>query len=467
VLGEKGMRVAGSRWFGIFLFSCLMLGLLGCVDGVSSNWLSDRAVAQSQDRSARSPEVLYPSPEEISDMAQSSVSPSPAPGQNPGQIPGQASSQNTVDARLVAANTRFGFKLFSQLFEQGQTQNVMVSPTSVAIALSMAYNGASGSTQQAMAEALEFQGMSLAEINQANGALENSLEAADPSVKLAIANSLWGNQGFAFKADFLQRNQEFYQAEVTNLDFKSPDAADRINAWVNDNTQGKIPEIVKEIDPQQVMFLINAVYFKGTWTKPFDPQRTSDRPFTLLDGSQKQHPLMSQQGSYQYYENDQFQAVNLPYGNGRLSFYVFLPRANSSLKSFAQTLTADHWDTWMGRFASRPGSIQLPRFKFSYGTSLNDALQAIGMAPVFDAGQADFSGLSEEPTLINEVQHKTFIEVNEEGTEAAAATSVGIARMSAPTAPPFQMVVDRPFFTAIRDNQTGAVLFMGTVVEPE
>jgi serine protease inhibitor len=417
-----------SRW-SVVLIGCLILGLWGCMTPQPS----DRAIAQS---------------------------PSPVPT---GPAPTMA-SPTPIDSRLVAANTRFGFKLFSQILKQGDAENLMVSPSSVAIALSMTYNGASGETQKAMAKTLELQDMSLAELNQANATLQTDLMQADPKVKLAIANSLWGKQGFTFQPDFLQRNQEFYKAEVENLDFASPAAVERINAWVKQKTEDKIPEIIQEIDPSQVLFLINAVYFKGNWTQQFDPKLTSDRPFMLSDRTQKTVPMMSQRGDYQYAETEQFQAVSLPYGDGRLSMYVFLPK--TGLPEFTPMLTAENWETWMAQFSKRQGAIQLPRFKFEYETTLEKALTAIGMGAAFDAAQSDFSGMSAERVVINQVKHKTFIEVNEEGTEAAAVTSVGVRTLSAPTVAPFQMVVDRPFFAAIRDNQTGTILFMGTVTEP-
>lgn len=398
-------------------------------------------------------------------LSRQAIAQSPSPSSPPtmNQIEG-----SDVNARLVAANTRFGFKLFSQILEQnGEQTNLMVSPTSVAIALTMTYNGASGTTQQAMADALELEGMSLEEINQANAALELALENADPEVQLAIANSLWSREGVSFNPDFLQRNRDFYSAEVASLDFTNPNAIATINNWVSRNTQEKIPEIIREINPNAVLFLINATYFKGNWTTPFNAELTSDRPFTLLDGSQKQHPTMTQSGRYAYLENDQFQAISLPYGESkRLSMYVFLPRESSDLSAFQQSLTAENWETWMSQFGRQEGAISLPRFKLEYTTQLNDVLEALGMAVAFDADQADFSGMSDGALSISQVQHKTFIEVNEEGTEAAAVTSVEIQTLSAPVAP-FQMSVDRPFFYAIRDNQTGAILFMGTMVEPE
>lgn len=401
-------------------------------------------------------------PKGIAQVPTPTVTPTPSPA--PDAMPAPNVDAN-INPQLTAAHTRFGFKLFSQLVQQ-QPDNIMISPTSVAIALSMLYNGAAGNTQQAMANALELQGLTVQDLNQASAALEATLENADPQVQLKLANSLWGRSGFSFQPDFLQQNQTFYGAEITELDFNDPAAPDQINAWVAQNTEGKITKIIDQIDPQQVLFLINAVYFKGNWTTQFDPSNTSERPFQLLDGSQKQHPMMSQQGNFAYYETDQFQAVSLPYGNRRLSMYVFLPRPNSSLTAFYSGLTPENWDTWMPQFRRREGLLQLPKFKSEYEETLNEALTALGMGVIF-ADQADFSQLSSEPTAVDEVKHKTFIEVNEEGTEAAAVTSVGVRVTSIGLDEPFQMVVDRPFFYAIRDNQTGTVLFMGAVVEPE
>ncbi len=388
--------------------------------------------------------------------------------QKPGDSHLTAQSPNIpVDAKLVDANTKFGFKLFSEILKQDSKQNVFVSPTSVAIALSMAYNGASGETQQAMAKALELQGMSLQDINQANETLKASLENADPAIQLSIANSLWAKQGITFKPDFIQTNKQFYSAKVTELDFAKPDASSIINNWVKENTRGKINQIVGQLQPSDVLFLINAIYFKGNWTKQFDKSQTTEKPFYLSDGTQKKHPMMSQSGKYRYYENETFQAVTLPYGKGRLSLYVFLPRKNTNLDTFQQQLTLENWQQWINQFGMRQGSIQLPRFKFDYDIQLNSALKALGMESAFSAG-ANFSNMTSASVAIDEVKHKTFVEVNEEGTEAAAATSVGMVLTSVRVPQePFQMIVDRPFFCAIRDNQSGTVLFMGSIKEPK
>ncbi|MDF5737939.1 MULTISPECIES: serpin family protein [unclassified Nostoc] len=375
-----------------------------------------------------------------------------------------------TDKKIVESNNKFGFKLFSEVLKNDQTgKNVFISPLSVAIALAMVYNGASGSTQLGMAKTLELQGISLPEINSYYAAaLKELVDNADAKVQLNIANSLWANQDFSFVPDFLQRVQYFYKAKVSNLNFQDAAAPNIINNWVKENTNGKINKIVETIQPNDVLFLINAIYFKGKWTKKFDKSQTAQYPFYITSGKQKQYPMMSQDGEYRYYENKQFQAVSLPYGkDGKFSFYIFLPKQNSNLTAFYQNLNVENWEKWMTQFNKRKGFIRLPRFQTEYNVKLNDALKSLGMEEAF-SNNANFSGIGKNLT-ISEVKHKTFVEVNEEGTEAAAVTSVGVSVTSVafPIEPPFQMIVDHPFFSAIRDNQTGRVLFMGSIIDPQ
>lgn len=412
--------------------SLVLVGLLGCA--MTGGWAEGIGRSLSQN-----PEVAQP------------IAPEDLPA---------------LDDRLVASQNAFGFKLFSQVMQQAEGENVMISPSSVAIALSMTYNGANGETQKAMAEALELQGMTLTDLNQANAALDTILGNADPAVKIGIANSLWGREDFTFNPEFLQRNQDYYQAEVQLLDFADPNATDIINEWVNDSTEGKIPQIVEQIRPEEVLFLINAVYFNGTWTEPFSRRQTQQLPFRKADGSQTTVPMMTRSGSYRYLQNDQFQGIHLPYGDGRLSMVVLLPREGSSVEALQQSLTPENWQTWRNQFAHQPGMIQLPRFESEFGTGLNDALKALGMEVAFDPDAADFSGMADAQLYISDVQHKTYIRVDEEGTEAAAATSIGVSVTSAPINPPFQMTCDRPFLYAIQDNETGAILFMGVMMDP-
>jgi len=378
-----------------------------------------------------------------------------------------------VNAKLVTANTRLSFKLFRELLKKQPNENIFISPASVAIALDMVYNGANGKTQQAIAETLELQGMSLQEINQGNAALKLTLSNPDPEVQISIANSLWAGEAEPFKPEFIEKIQQFYSAEAKNLNFGTSGASNIINDWVKENTNGKIDKIVDEISSDTVFVLLNAIYFKGNWTYPFPREATKQKPFTLLNGTQKLHPMMFRQVSnLQYYQNEMFQAISLPYGEGRLSMYIFLPCKEVSLKTFYESLNAENWQKWLNQFDSPDKSgdhtgeilIGLPRFKLEYSIELNDALKALGMEIAFQEG-ADFSAMTPSRLRIDLVKHKTFVEVNEEGTEAAAVTGVAITRGISDEM--IEMIVDRPFFLVIRDNQTGTILFMGSIVEPE
>lgn len=378
-----------------------------------------------------------------------------------------SSRENKMESKIAAASNQFGFDLFNRLGSQAENKNIFFSPLSVALALEMTYNGAAGETQKAMAQTLKIDGMNLAEINQASAALLKSLKSADPKIELAIANSLWARQGVKFKEDFLARNRQFFGAEIASLDFAKPQAKATINGWVSKSTKGKIPSIVDQIDSQTVLYLINAIYFKGAWQKKFEKTLTVNKPFNLISGSQKQVPMMSQSGDYFYYKGDKFQAVSIPYGKGDTALHLFLPDPNSSVGEFFKNFSYAQCEEWLKGFRETPGDIEIPRFKMEYERSLNEPLKALGMAVAFTPN-ADFSGMRDQrDLLISEVKHKAVVEVNEEGTEASAATSVGISVTSMrPTPERFAFTADRPFVMAIRNRQTGAILFMGVVTEP-
>jgi serpin B len=382
-----------------------------------------------------------------------------------------AFDRTAIAPAFVSGTNAFGFKLLSELSKKDGDKNVFISPASVALALALANNGANGETQKAIATVLGTPNLDLQQANSAYANLQGLLRNADPKVRLDIANSLWARQGFELKPDFVQRAEQFFEAQATSLNFDDPASANQINGWVRQNTQDKIPKIVEPPIPSEtVVFLINAIYFKGNWAKPFEITRTQDLPFNLLGGQQKTVPMMQRNDKMDYLRGQGFQAVSLPYGDGFLSMVVVLPDEGVSLDTFRATLTSENWANWQALFAPRTGNLALPKFKLEYSTALNNALQAMGMSIAFDPQQADFSGLGQTPPnlYISAVAHKTFVEVNEEGTEAAAATSISVGITSVqPEDEPFNMIVDRPFFVAIQDNQTGAILFSGVIVEPK
>jgi serine protease inhibitor len=371
---------------------------------------------------------------------------------------------NVIAKKLISAYEDFSFQFLSQLTGQETNENVFISPISVAIALAMTYNGARGTTEQAIARVLGLEGLSLQEINAANRWLLSIGESSDAQLQITFANLLWVTQGILLDDDFVQQLRVAYLSEVASLDFTNPEAAITINRWVAKITQEKVKELIAHDQIKDaILVLINAIYFKGIWTEQFNPRHTRKQPFTLLDGQVKRHPMMSQSGRYFYYEQEKFQAVSLPYGDGRVSMYIFLPQLSSSITEFQTLLTADNWRSWMPRFYEMEGNIELPRFKVNYREVLNNALIGLGIGDAF-SGAANFAGMGAGPLMISQVIHEAVIEVNEKGTEAAAATAATMKRGGAHMS--FSMIVDSPFFYAIRDNQTSALLFMGFVLNP-
>ena len=362
---------------------------------------------------------------------------------------------------VASANTTFGFKLLADLRKRQPDTNIMISPLSISIALTMTYNGAVGETQRAMADVLEIETLDIDTVNRSNAALRNSLENTDPKVEIAIANSIWSRQGVDFSPSFLDRNREFFDAEIESLNFNDPQAPEIINGWVDTNTNGKIKQIIQRIDPGTLLFLINAIYFKGSWQKEFDKSATRDGIFHLSNGEEKRVKMMYRKGAYPHFRGENFEAARLPYGEGRVSMYVFLPNRDSNLNDVITQLNAENWSNWLTQFHERTDDSEmiLPRFKLEYEAKLNDTLTVLGMGIAFGQN-ADFSGMGTQ-LFISEVRHKTIIEVNEEGTEAAAVTVV----VGIESAPPI-FRVDRPFLFAIHDERTQTILFMGIVLEP-
>lgn len=368
---------------------------------------------------------------------------------------------------LATIQNQFGFDLLAQLHQNPGAENVIISPVSVAMALLMAQNGAAGDTRTAMAQTLGVADLTPAQVNQAIAAQLTALATADPEVQLTLANSLWVRDGIPLEPAFVTTAETTYQAQVTTLDFSQPSALAAINGWVNHQTQGLIPTIISQIQPQDLLFLVNAVYFKGNWQQPFDPDQTQPQPFYRADGSARPYPLMQRSGQFLYGEVAGWQVVQLPYGRQQLGMVVALPPADQSLAD-PPRLNSQTWQGWQAGLRSQPGRVELPKFKLEFGTDLVPTLTALGMGPAFDAKQANFQALSPVPTVISQVVHKTVVEVNETGTEAAAATAIGMTATSAPIQPPppFEMVVNRPFFMAIQDYHSGTILFMGWVTNP-
>ena len=383
--------------------------------------------------------------------------------------PPRSITLNEKSAELIEAENEFGLELFQKIYAgEDKADNIMVSPLSVSLALAMTYNGANGETKTAMEETLKVYGLSPEEINESYASLVAALKSLDPKVILEIANAIYSREGFPLEQDFITTNQNYYDAKVEALDFSSSQAVNTINDWVADKTHDKIDRIIDNISPNHVMFLLNAIYFKGIWQSEFNEDDTEDLPFYLENGSTVQVPTMQKTESLPYYSNNVFRAVKLAYGAGNYNMFVFLPHEENSVKNIVNELNVDNWKSWMESFTDSVNiDIKLPRLKYKYEIKLNKVLSDMGMGVAFERDVADFTGINRDGHLnIDYVKHKTFIEVNEKGTEAAAVTVVAFEYTSVGPSN-MQFNVNRPFLYAITEKDTDAILFMGTVKNPK
>ncbi len=374
-----------------------------------------------------------------------------------------------VPASLVAAQTRFGFNLFRVLAADETTSNIFLSPLSISTALLMTYNGADGTTRDALAYTLELPGVNLDTLNRDCANLLASLEQADDHVTLLLGNSIWLKDDFAdlVKPSFLDAVATAFSAELFTRDFTQPQTLTDINGWVADSTEGRITDLIQTIDPEIVMFLLNALYFQGDWRTQFDEAETQIQPFYVSEAETVEVELMSTVGNFSYYADETVQAVRLPYGRDKLAMYIFMPAPAVPLTTFLASLNPTTHADYLSRLHPVDDlTVKLPKFRVEYGVKrLNSALTQLGMGIAFDPLAANLSGIAEPPVgnlYLSFVDHKAVIEVTEAGTEAAAATSVGIGL----TAMPPDCVINRPFVFEIRDDRSGTLLFMGQLVNP-
>jgi serine protease inhibitor len=376
----------------------------------------------------------------------------------------------TVQEReVIRANNTFAFDILRETVRhEPASPNVFLSPLSASMALGMTMNGARGETLDGMRTALGFGDLDAGAINQSYRQLIDLLRGLDRGVDMRIANSIWALAGFPFHEAFLQAARRYFDAEVTALDFGAPDAAAIINRWVDRSTAGRIKEIVDDpIGADVVMYLINAIYFKGDWRHRFDRSLTRDAPFQLADGRQTNVKMMHRDGPFLlHHAEGGVQVLELAYGRGAFAMTIVLPPAGVAVDALVAGLDARRWDEWVDglRETSRP--LGLPRFRLEYETLMNEPLVTLGMASAFGrVPGTDFTGMSPagRSLFISNVKQKTFVDVNEEGTEAAAVTSVEMRVVSAPV----PVLVDRPFIIAIRERLSGTILFLGTIGEPK
>ncbi len=373
----------------------------------------------------------------------------------------------SAEEEMVRADQQFAFDFFANLFDEEaftEDKNFMVSPLSLSMALAMTMNGAAGETDRVMKKTLQMDDYSKTEINSYYKKLKEALLKTDPTTKLSIANAIFANRQVAVHPDFIKTNQLYYDATVQPVDFSDATTTDIINKWASDQTHGLIRKVIERTNAQDLMYLLNALYFKGMWSTGFHARNTTQRPFTYENGARKSVDMMRQTAKFNYTENQNLQLVQLPYGNQAFSMMVLLPREGKKLKDVVTAARqGDYWSGLKSGLREAEVELFLPKFKTKYSKKLNDVLTRMGMGITF-TDAADFSGISDIPARISFVKQDTYISTDESGTEAAAVTTVGMEMTSMPTQPKKVIFnAERPFIYIIQENSTGAILFMGAV----
>jgi serpin B len=385
---------------------------------------------------------------------------SSGPGSQPPKVDALPRQLSTAEQKLITGNNSFAFDLLRTLNPDERASNVFVSPLSASMALGMTMNGADGATFEEMRKALHLESASRDEINAGYKSLIALLRGLDNSTDFRIANSIWYRSSSTVTSTFASESQSFFDATVKPVDVASPASLDAINSWVDEATNKKIPSILDKLDPNLVMLLVNAMYFKASWVDKFDKAKTQDQPFTQADGTVAMVPLMFRHGPVAAGFTADFTVADLSYGNTAYSMTIVLPRAGLDVNQVAESLTEAQWQSLVA--TAKPGEdrdVFLPRFRITWERSFNEDLQKLGMTTMFTGG-ADFTRATPGGMWVSKVFQKTFVDVNEEGTEAAAAT--GVAGVDSA---PFPVRIDRPFIFAIRERLSGTILFLGKVVK--
>lgn len=370
---------------------------------------------------------------------------------------------------IVSANNSFAFEFFSEVnASEKEDENFMVSPVSLSLALGMAYNGASGTTKDAFEDVLNYDFLS-DDVNVFNKSLIDKLASQDDGSVMEIANSLWINESFPVYDEFIRLNKDYFYAEVENKDFNSQQTVDDINQWVSDKTYEKIPSIIQDISPDAVLYLINALYFNANWKYAFDEEYTYKGKFNSDEGDLEVDKMMVTE-HFPYLSNDLFTSVELPYEKDKYSMHVLLPNYGKTTDDVIAALNSDSWSSYLETYdTAQEVTVELPKFKLDYKNRLNDELIEMGLGVAFSSAEADFSNISSIPTFISYVLQKTFIDVNESGTEAAAVTIIGfeVTSIGDDKPMPISFNVNKPFLYVIKENMTGSICFIGKVGAPE
>lgn len=373
---------------------------------------------------------------------------------------------NATQVELVEAGNAFAFDIFRKVLENAdESENIIISPLSISYALSMTLNGADGATRDAMLDALRVEGITPEEINNSCKYISETLLSIDKRVLMTIANSVWTENNFSVKRSFIDILTNYFKADSKQFSIEDPAAPGKINTWIEDKTNGLIKEMVDQLSDNTVMLLINAIYFKGKWKMQFMEGNTVQRPFYRPDGSEVTVPMMKQKEDFNVHSGNGFIIAEFPYGQGNFVMDIILPDNSSQLSGFIPSVTNESFSNWISMMRKTEVNLSMPRFKYGYKKQLKDILSDMGMGIAF-TDAADFTNIAETPPLlINDVTHQAFIETNEEGTEAAAATIVEIGTTSVgPT--PVLFNADHSFIYIIREVTTNSIIFMGKVADP-
>ncbi|MBO9594186.1 MAG: serpin family protein [Niabella sp.] len=368
-----------------------------------------------------------------------------------------------ISAAVHQSISGFSFSFYKALQKQQPAgANIFVSPLSLHIALSMLANGASGTTREEILKALQAEGLSDSTLNKDCLSLLEELPKADPAVTLQLANAVFYKNGFPVEAGFLKTLSDYYRTETKGLAFEPADLP-VINKWASDHTNGKIPTVLEELDSKLVLLLLNALYFKGDWTTKFDKRTTVGATFVKEDGSRMQTAMMRQTDTVLYASTNDFQSIQKPYGNGQFTMTILLPKTSAVANLFNQ-MDTQKWNALLKSFKPTKVDIGLPRFKLQQAFKLIPVLEAMGIKNAFNPWAANFSALSHVPTFVSLFQQNTFVAVDEDGTEAAAVTNIGVAPTSGPLYP--QFICNRPFGIIISESTSKSILFMGSIYQP-
>ena len=379
----------------------------------------------------------------------------------------QCSSEKTAPNTVAKAYAEFSFDLYKKEAAAYKDKNIFISPASVALALAMTIEGSAGETEKAMLQTLKLKGINRKDFKTGNKILITNLMQKEGKVELSIANSIWLKESIKFNKEFKSDIEEYFMSNLFPLSTAKP-----INKWVEEKTNGKISNIIDRVSKNDIAYLINAIYFKGSWAKEFNKKETKPRSFYLANGNEITVDMMKQKNRFKYLKTESFEAVTIPYGDGETSISLFLPNRDSNLDTLYKNLSYKSWKLWESEFRKREGTIEIPKLEIEFKSRLNNSLSALGMEIAFSPKRADFSNMCKVSNGLNiyisKVLHKTFLKIDEKGTEAAGVTAVGITLTSSAHKPDnvFLLVFNRPFFIIIKDDSSGLPLFMGSILDP-